>query len=123
MAIGLFVLAGLPVIVAGNLCGWRWVDGWWFRLAHGGAIGIVVAESWLDMACPLTTLEIWLRLHAGQAREAGSFVAYWLQRLLYYDLPAWVFLSGYTLFGLLVAVVWLIFPPGRRRNARAADSH
>ena len=119
IAIVLFVITGVIVIVAGNLAGWRWVNCWWFRLAHVGAIGIVVAESWLDIACPLTTLESWLRLHAGQAQHAGGFLAYWLQRLLYYDLPAWVFLLGYTLFGLLVAVVWLIFPPSSRRNAHA----
>jgi hypothetical protein len=41
-----------------------------------------------------------------------------LHRLLYYDLPAWVFVLGYTLFGLLVVVVWLKFPPGSRRNVR-----
>ena len=114
----LFVVAGLFLIVAGNLAGWRWVNGWWFRLAHIGAIGIVVAESWLAIACPLTTLESWLRVQAGQVQHADGFVAYWLQRLLYYDLPAWVFLLGYTLFGLAVAAVWMIFPPHTRRNRR-----
>ncbi len=119
MAIVLFVVTGLLLVVAGNLAGWRWVNTWWFRLAHVGAIGIVVAESWLGVACPLTTLETWLRLQAGQAQHEGGFVAYWLQRLLYYDLPGWVFLLGYTLFGLLVALAWVIWPPSSRRNAHA----
>ena len=116
MAVVLFVVTGLILVVAGNLAGWRWVNGWWFRLTHVGAIGIVVAESWLEIACPLTMLETWLRLQAGQTQHAGGFVAYWLQRLLYYDLSPWVFLLGYTLFGLLVAVVWVIFPPDTGRS-------
>lgn len=119
VAIVLFVVAGLILVIAGNLAGWRWVNAWWFRLAHVAAIGVVVAESWLEIACPLTTLELWLRLQAGQSPHAGGFVAYWLQRLLYFDLPAWVFVCGYTLFGLFVAAAWFIYPPGTRRNAHA----
>lgn len=112
----LFVVAGLPLIVGGNLAGWRWVNGWWFRLAHLMAIGIVVAESWLGIACPLTTLEVWLRIQAGQTVQVESFIGYWLQRLLYYDLPPWVFVGGYTVFGLLVALAWWRFPPDINRD-------
>ena len=37
-----FVVAGLAAIVVGNLRGWRWVNGLWFRLVHLGAIGVVI---------------------------------------------------------------------------------
>ncbi|WP_297190509.1 DUF2784 domain-containing protein [uncultured Porticoccus sp.] len=110
----LFVVGGLGLIVLGNLCHWRWVNRWWFRLAHLGAIAVVVAESWLGWVCPLTTLEQWLRTRAGDASYSGSFIEHWLQQLLYYDAPPWVFLLIYSLFGLLVLASWWFFPPTPR---------
>ena len=56
-AVVLFVVGGLVLILAGNLIGWRWVNSLWFRLLHLAAIAIVVAEAWLGITCPLTTLE------------------------------------------------------------------
>lgn len=114
VGIVLFVVAGLVLVVAGNLRGWPWVNHLWFRLAHLGAIGVVVAESWIGITCPLTTLEMSLRARAGASTYGGGFVEYWLQRVLYYDAPAWVFTLGYSLFGLLVAASWWYFPPHRR---------
>lgn len=119
-----FVIAGLALVVAGNLAGWRWVNAWWFRGAHLAAIAIVVAEAWLGITCPLTTLESWLRAQAGSVPGVTrGFVEHWVQRLLFYEAPAWVFTAGYTLFGLLVVAVWWRFPPGKRgpRSRRPAS--
>jgi len=122
IAVVLFVVGGLALIVAGNLRGWRWVNRFWFRLLHIAAILVVAAEAWLGVACPLTTLEVWLRRRAGAAgvlaSEAyrDSFVGYWLQRLLYYDAPPCVFTLAYTLFALAVVAVWWRYPPQRRRG-------
>ena len=118
VALVLFVVGGLVLIIAGNLAGWRWVNVLWFRLAHLGAITIIVLESWLRLACPLTALEMWLRAQAHARTYTGSFIEHWLQRLLYYDAPGWVFTLAYTLFGLLVVASWLYFPPksGRHRH-------
>jgi hypothetical protein len=116
VAIVLFVVGGLVLIVLGNARRrpWRWVNAWWFRLAHLGAIAVVVAEAWFGLTCPLTTLEAWLRVRAGAPIYGGSgFIEHWLQRLLYHDAPAWVFTLGYTLFALLVALAWWRFPPRR----------
>lgn len=110
-AIAAFVVAGLPLIALGRAARWRWVDRRGFRLAHLGAIGIVVAEAWAGFACPLTTLETALRERAGSPGYAGGFVEHWLQRLLYYDAAPWVFVLGYSVFGLLVAAAWWWWPP------------
>ncbi len=113
LAIALFVVAGLVLVVAGNWRGWRWVNQLWFRVAHLAAIGVVVAESWLGVTCPLTTLEMALRARAGASTYHGNFIEHWLQALLYYDAPPWVFTLGYSLFGLLVAASLWYFPPAR----------
>lgn len=110
-AIVLFVIGGLVAIVGGNVYGWRFVNGWLFRAAHLGAIAVVVAQAWLGVVCPLTTLESWLREQAGQAAYETSFIEHWLTRLLFYQAPAWVFTAAYTLFGLAVAAAWWRFPP------------
>ena len=109
-----FIVLGLPLIAAGNRRGWRWVNGWGFRLAHVAAIAVVVLQAWLGRLCPLTTLEATLRTRAGEGTYAGSFVGHWLQRLLFYEAPAWAFVLGYTVFAALVLAAWWRWPPGRR---------
>jgi hypothetical protein len=110
-----FVVGGLLLIVVGNLLRWPWVNDGWFRVAHLLAIGFVATQAWLGKICPLTTLESWLRAKAGLAAYRQSFIEHWVQRLLYYEAPAWVFALAYTAFGLLVLLAWWYFPP-RFRN-------
>ncbi len=118
-AVVLFIVGGLVLIFLGNRLGWRWVNGWWFRVAHLAAIGIVVAQAWLGLDCPLTTLEVWLRGPGEMGGLPEGFIAYWLGRLLYYRLPAWVFVLAYSLFGALVMLAWWRYPPARRGDSRA----
>jgi hypothetical protein len=109
-----FVVGGLLVVLVGNARRWRWVNHWWFRLAHLVAIGVVAAQAWLGQLCPLTTLESWLRVQAGGAAYRQSFIEYWLQRLIYFEAPLWVFAVAYSGFALLVVLAWWRFPPRRR---------
>jgi hypothetical protein len=115
-----FVVGGLALIVAGNYLHWRWVNAPGFRILHLVAIAFVAAQAWMGAACPLTTLEMSLRARAHAATYDGGFIEYWLQRLLYYEAPPWVFIAGYSLFGLLVAAAWRYFPPRRRRHGPGA---
>ncbi|MBE7419190.1 MAG: DUF2784 domain-containing protein [Ideonella sp.] len=109
----LFVAGGLVVVVAGNRLRWRWVNRWWFRAAHLAAIAVIVVQAWLGQYCPLTTLESWLRVQAGGAGYARSFIEHWLRSLIYYEAPLWVFTVAYTAFAVLVLLVWWRFPPSR----------
>ncbi len=112
-----FVVIGLLLTVGGGHFGWAWIRNIWFRGTHLAAIGFVVLQTWLGMVCPLTTLEMSLRIQVGQPAYEGSFIQYWLHRILYYDLPASAFIVAYTAFGLLVVWAWARFPPRRLRPA------
>jgi len=109
-----FVVGGLVLVVVGNRRGLRFVNRWSFRLTHLAAIGIVVAQAWLGVVCPLTTLESWLRAQTGGAGYEASFIEHWVGRALYYDAPAWVFTAAYTSFAAAVVVAWWYFPPRRK---------
>ena len=106
-----FVMFGLLFILAGNVVGWSWVRNRRFRIAHLVAIGIVVLQSWFGAICPLTTIEMALRDRAGDATYSGTFVAHWLEAVLYYQAPAWVFALCYTVFGAVVVASWFWVRP------------
>ncbi len=113
-----FVVVGLLLILVGGACGWRWILNPWFRAAHLAAIGLVVVQAWLGVICPLTTLEMYLRKQAGEATYGGTFMSHWLGRLLFFEAPPWVFVVGYTLFGLAVIGSWVKFRPRAFRGVR-----
>lgn len=106
-----FVVIGLLLILLGGCCGWNWIRNPWWRMLHLAAISLVVIEAWLGITCPLTTLEMNLRQSAGDAIYNDSFVEHWLQKLLYYDAPPWVFTVSYTVFALAVIISWWKFRP------------
>ena len=103
----LFVVGGLGLIWIGAAAGWRWVRSFWLRAAHLAAIAYVAGEALAGVWCPLTVWEDALR----GAREDKSFVARWIHRALYYDLPEWVFTAAYVLFALVVAASWWFVRP------------
>lgn len=112
----LFVVLGLVLTLVGGACGWAWVRNRRFRFGHLLAIGIVVAQAWLGVICPLTTLEMGLRQAGGESTYQGSFITHWLGELLYIEAPAWMFTAGYTAFGLLVVLSWRLVPPLPRKH-------
>ena len=117
-AVVVFVVGGLMAVLVGNWLGWRWVNYLWFRLAHLAAIGYVVVQSWFGITCPLTTLESWLREQAGLPSYSESFIEHWVQGLLFYQAPFWVFALVYTVFGALVLLSWWFYPPRRPASQR-----
>jgi len=109
----LFVLGGFALILAGAALGWRWVRNRAFRYTHLAAIVFVAAESLVGIACPLT---VWENILRRASPEGPGFVARWMARLLYYDLPEWVFTAGYVVFASAVAVTLWLVPPGGDRS-------
>jgi hypothetical protein len=110
-----FVVGGQAAILIGWIKHWNWTRHLVFRVAHLAAIGFVVLESWFDIPCSLTLLENRFRVLAGAESYEISFIGYWLDRLLFYTAPAWVFTLIYSLFGTLAVVTLLAYPPRRLR--------
>jgi len=108
--IAAFIVAGLILVWFGAALGWQWTRNPWFRYLHLGAIAFVAAEAVAGIACPLTVWEDVLR---GGVRTE-SFVGRWVQRLLYYQVPEWVFTVAYVLWtAATLLTLWLV-PPRRR---------
>jgi hypothetical protein len=108
----LFILLGVPLVYLGASLQWIWVRSWRWRMLHLGAILFVAAESLLGITCPLTVWEDRLR---GQ-RIAGGFIERWIDQLIFYDAPTWVFTVAYLAFAALVLVTWIVIPPNRQRR-------
>ncbi len=108
--IAAFIVAGLVLVWLGAALGWRWTRNPWFRYLHLGAIAFVAAEALAGLACPLT---VWEDLLRGGVRPE-SFVGRWVQRLLYYQAPEWMFTVAYVLWtAATLLTLWLV-PPRRR---------
>jgi hypothetical protein len=108
-----FNVFGLVLVFVGGYCHWSWVRNFWFRLLHLAGVGFVLVQSWLGEICPLTVWEMAFRMKAGDETYTGSFIAHWVEYLLYYRAPAWVFVLAYSLFGLLVVASWFLVAPRR----------
>lgn len=117
----MFVVLSLFLIMIGIFRQWHWIKNLWFRLIHLLAIGFVVVESWLGSICPLTEWESRLRKAAGGVGYSDSFIEHWLHKVIFYDLPSWIFTMTYTVFGAIVLLVWILAPPKfpRGRNAQS----
>ncbi len=107
--IAAFVVGGLLGVWLGAALGWRWIRNRWFRYLHLGAIVFVAFEALAGIACPLT---VWEDLLRGGVRPE-SFVARWVQRLLYYRAPEWVFTTAYVAWSLATLLTLWLVPPRR----------
>jgi hypothetical protein len=109
LLIVLFVVAGVPLVYLGVALRWSWVRSWRWRLLHLAAILFIAAESIFGISCPLTVWEDALR-----NRQSGTgFIERWIDQLLFYDAPAWVFTAAYVGFAALVLITWAAVPPAR----------
>ena len=108
LALGLS-LASITILM-GAWLGWDWIRSPLFRYLHLAAIVFVAGEALVGMACPLTVWEDVLR---GGVR-VESFVGRWLQRLLFYRAPEWVFTSAYAAWAVATVLTLVLVPPRRK---------
>jgi hypothetical protein len=111
VAIILFNVFGLVAVPVGAVCGWRFVRIRWWRVLHILLLAAVAVQALLGRACILT---LWQSALSGARGQPAPLIAYWVDRLIYWPLPIWVFEVLYiAVFGYAVALFWLV-PP--RRN-------
>ncbi len=116
-----FVVVGLALVLIGKALDWAWVRNPWFRVAHLAAIGVVALQSWAGIICPLTIWEMALRQRADGVVYSGSFVSHWLESLLYFQAPAWVFTVCYTVFAAIVVASWYWVRPRKFTRRTTTD--
>jgi hypothetical protein len=57
----------------------------WFIWIHVPSAIWAVLTEWMGLTCPLTHLENWLRIKAGDVEYAGTFVMQYLYPILYLE--------------------------------------
>ncbi|HEY5638210.1 MAG TPA: DUF2784 domain-containing protein [Burkholderiales bacterium] len=108
--IAAFIVGGLVLTWIGACAGWGWVRNPWFRWLHLGAIGCVALEAVAGIACPLT---VWEDLLRGGLRP-DSFIGRWVEKLLYYRAPEWVFTAAYLGWAAATLATLRWIPPRRK---------
>jgi len=120
LAIIAFNVAGCVLVPIGAWLGWRWVREFWWRLAHLLSLAVVALQALLGRACFLT---IWQGDVSGVS-HVQPLIAAWINRLIYWPLPLWVFAVAYVVvFGYVIAL-WACVRPRmswrRETNQRRA---
>ncbi len=118
----LAVIVPVPLIVLGKLLDWQWVCNKWFRLAHLGVILFIVINSTLGNFCPLTNWEHQYRMQAIQQGNERTLPSQWIENLLYYDVPLWVFAVIYAAFGAIVIGLLFWVPPEWKKKSFSGES-
>jgi hypothetical protein len=112
LAVVLFNVGALPLTWIGWVKGWALARNFYFRAIHLLLIGFVAVESLLGAICPLTIWEAALRETASGDRPYESgFIAHWVHKMIYYDLPPWVFTTVYLGFFALVVLTFIFIRP------------
>jgi hypothetical protein len=92
-------LAFVLFVVFGGLLIFRWPRLIWWHLPAAVWGAAVELGGWL---CPMTPLEIWLRMKAGGEGYQGDFIAHYLIPILY---PAGLTRTAQLVLGLVVVAM------------------
>ena len=102
-----FNVAGLIVIPVGAWRGWRIVRIAWLRLLHLAMLLIVTAQALAGRACILT---IWQNDLTGLAQPTQPIIMRWIEPLVYWHFPMWVFAVLYSGVFLYVLGLTVLVP-------------
>jgi hypothetical protein len=113
LAVIAFNLFGLVAVPLGAWRGWRWVRIRWWRALHLAALAVVALQAALGRACFLT---VWQDELSGAGRSPPLIMRY-VNGLIYWPLPMWVFTLAYLAVFAYALALWLWVRPGTRRSA------
>lgn len=120
LAIILFNVGGLIVIPLGAWRRWRFVRIFWWRALHLALLALVALQAVLGRVCVLTDWQAAL----GGAPAETPLIAGWINRLIYWPLPLWIFALLYVAVWIYVLALWFLVPPRLRHidsGARVAN--
>jgi hypothetical protein len=104
----------IAFVVAGGYLAWRWPRLIW---AHVGAALWGFVTVLFSIRCPLTDVEDWARVAAGQEKLRGTgFIDTYIEDVIY---PEEYTLQLQALAALVVATSWIGFARRRRRQRRS----
>src|SRR6185437_5308083 len=107
LAIIVFNVAGCVLIPIGAWRRWRWVGDFCWRLVHLLSLAVVALQALLGRACFLT---VW-QVVASSAEHVQPLIAGWINRVIYWSLPLWVFAVAYVVVFAYVVVLWICVRP------------
>ena len=105
-----FVTSGFFLVPIGYTFHWDWIANRKLRIFHIGVMAFVSLETLLGITCPLTSIENSLR----DVHQSNSFIGYWIQQIVYWDLPTKFFIILYLCLLGWTFLMWKLFPP--RKN-------
>ena len=105
----IFITLGFFLVPVGYKLNWEWLRNIKLRSLHLGLICLVALETFLGVKCPLTIIEIKLN----NLNYSETFIAYWISRVVYWDLPTLFFIVLYALCVTWTILMWKIFPPSK----------
>jgi hypothetical protein len=117
IAVIAFNVAGLVAIPLGAWRGWRFVRNFWLRALHLAALVVVALQALLGQACFLTIWQNDLLARAGERTSAEPLIARWVEGIVFWNLPIWVFAALYCAVALYTLALWRLVPPRRMRHA------
>jgi Protein of Unknown function (DUF2784) len=111
-----FNIAGLIIIPIGAWLGWRLVRVAWLRLLHLAMLAVVAAQALAGRACILT---VWQNSLTGNRQVPQPMIMHWVDQVIYWSLPMWVFAALYGAVFLYVLGLSVLVPFWRRAPGTA----
>ena len=106
-AIVIFITFGTFLIPIGYRSNWLWVKNFKLRICYCGMILFITLETLFGITCPLTSIENKLR----GINQTRSFISYWVDQIIYWDLPSQFFIILYSAVLIWTFLLWKLFPP------------
>jgi hypothetical protein len=76
------------------------------KICHLGGLAFAILLQTFNWYCPLTYLETWLKAQYDPSLSyEGSFIVFYLNKLIYLDLPSWIIF----ILTVLLTVINLLF--------------
>jgi hypothetical protein len=107
------------LVVLGGLLVLRWHR---FALLHLPAVlWALFLELKPGTLCPLTPMEQWLRVQAGESVYRGGFIEHYLGSIIYPDMSVQdQYYLGIGLFVLTVVIYWRVYKKWRSLRGKSA---